>query len=118
MQEKAIVSSELASKMYGTLPYFVGKAVSEIPLIAFFNSFFGVMVSVLTGLNNSVGKIRRFLGLNIMHGLAAQSVGLMIGSVSPNSDTALALFPAIMVLNIIFDGKVRTTNASTSTERV
>ena len=82
MQEKAIVSSELASKMYGTLPYFVGKAVSEIPLIAFFNSFFGVMVSVLTGLNNSVGKIRRFLGLNIMHGLAAQSVGLMIGAVS------------------------------------
>ena len=29
----------------------------------------------------------------------------MIGAVSPNSDVALALFPAIMVLNIIFDGK-------------
>jgi len=110
VQEKAIVSAELASKMYGTLPYFVSKAISEVPQIAFFNSLFGVMVSTLTGLNNSVGKIRRFLGLNIMHGLASQSVGLMIGSVSPNSDTALALFPAIMVLNIIFDGKVGAAN--------
>merc|ERR1711935_840376 len=104
-KEKAIVSAELASKMYDTMPYFIGKAVSEIPLIAFFNSLFGMLVSGFTGLNKSVGKIKRFLGLNIMHGLASQSVGLMIGSVSPNSDTALALFPAIMVLNIIFDGK-------------
>jgi len=104
-KEKAIVSAELASKMYDTMPYFIGKAASEIPLIVFFNSLFGVLVSGFTGLNKSVGKIRRFLGLNVMHGLASQSVGLMIGAVSPNSDTALALFPAIMVLNIIFDGK-------------
>lgn len=110
LQEKAIVSAELASKLYDTMPYFIGKAVSEMPLIAFFNSLFGVLVSGFTGLNKSFGKIKRFLGLNIMHGLASQSVGLMIGSVSPNSDTALALFPAIMVLNIIFDGKVRDGN--------
>jgi hypothetical protein len=43
--------------------------------------------------------------LNSLHGLTAQSAGLVIGAISPNSDTALALFPAIMVLNIIFDGK-------------
>ena len=32
-------------------------------------------------------------------------MGLLIGSLSPNSDVALALFPAVLVLNIIFDGK-------------
>jgi ABC-type multidrug transport system permease subunit len=88
------------------LPYFVGKALSEIPQIAFFSSIFGVLVSALTGLNNSGLKLRRFLGLNTLHSLTAQSAGLMIGAISPNTDTALALFPAIMVLNIIFDGKV------------
>jgi ABC-type multidrug transport system permease subunit len=93
--------------MYGTLPYFVGKALSEIPQIAFFNSMFGIIVSALTGLNNSAEKLRRFLGINALHGLTSQSAGLMIGAISPNSDAALALFPAIMVLNIIFDGKVR-----------
>lgn len=104
-KEKVIVSSELASNMYGTLPYFIGKAISEIPQTAFFNSLFGVLVSVFTGLNNTVAKLRRFLGLNSLHGLTSQSAGLLIGAISPNSDTALALFPAIMVLNIIFDGK-------------
>lgn len=104
-KEKAIISTELAAKLYGTLPYFIGKAISEIPQTAFFNSIFGVLVSFLTGLNNSMQKLRRFLILNSLHGLTAQSAGLMIGAISPNSDTALALFPAIMVLNIIFDGK-------------
>lgn len=104
-KEKAIVSGELADHMYGTLPYFVGKALSEIPLTAFFNSLFGVLVSSLTGLNGTFQKMKRFLGLVSLHGLAGQSAGLMIGAVAPSQDAALALFPAIMVLNIIFDGK-------------
>jgi hypothetical protein len=79
-KEKAIVSNELAAKMYGTLPYFVGKAISEIPMTAFFNSLFGVLVSALTGLNGSFDKLKRFLGLNSLHGLTGQSAGLMIGT--------------------------------------
>ena len=104
-KEKAIVSGELATKMYSTLPYFIGKAISEIPQIFFFNSLFGVLASFLTGLNNTRQKLWRFLGLNSLHGLTAQSAGLVIGAISPSSDTALALFPAVMVLNVIFDGK-------------
>jgi ABC-type multidrug transport system permease subunit len=78
-KEKAIVSNELAAKMYGTLPYFIGKAISEVPMTAFFNSLFGVLVSALTGLNGSFDKLKRFLGLNSLHGLTGQSAGLMIG---------------------------------------
>lgn len=104
-KEKAIVSSELGDHMYNTLPYFVGKAISEIPLTCFFNSLFGVLVSSLTGLNNTFNKMKRFLGLVSLHGLTGQSAGLMIGAIAPSQDAALALFPAIMVLNIIFDGK-------------
>lgn len=79
-KEKAIVSNELAAKMYGTLPYFIGKAISEIPLTAFFNSLFGVLVSALTGLNGTFDKLKRFMGLNSLHGLTGQSAGLMIGT--------------------------------------
>jgi ABC-type multidrug transport system ATPase subunit len=104
-KEKAIVSGELGDHMYGTLPYFIGKAMSEIPLTAFFNSLFGVLVSSLTGLNSTFGKMKRFLGLVSLHGLAGQSAGLAIGALAPSQEAALALFPAIMVLNIIFDGK-------------
>ncbi|KAL3923923.1 MAG: hypothetical protein SGILL_001357 [Bacillariaceae sp.] len=104
-KEKAIISNELGAKMYGTLPYFVGKAISEIPLTALFNSMFGVLVSFMTGLNSTFDKLKRFVGLNSLHGLTGQSAGLMIGAIAPTQDAALALFPAIMVLNIIFDGK-------------
>lgn len=104
-KEKVIVSSELGDHMYKTLPYFIGKAISEIPLTVFFNSLFGVLVSALTGLNSTFSKMKRFLGLVSLHGLVGQSAGLMIGAVAPSQDAALALFPAIMVLNIIFDGK-------------
>jgi len=104
-KEKAIVANEIASRMYRTLPYFVGKALSELPLVAFFN---GIMMTILykcTGLNTAPGKLRQFLSVVMMHGLAAESLGLAIGAVSANSDVALGLFPAVLILNIIFDGR-------------
>ena len=91
--------------MYRTLPYFVGKALSEIPLTFLFNSVFGTILYQLTGLSKMAGKFGRFLVLLATHGLASEATGLVVGAVSPNSDVALALFPAILVLNIIFDGK-------------
>lgn len=102
-KEKAIVSNELAVNMYGTLPYFIAKAVSEIPMIGVFNAIFGAIVYPLSGLQK--GRFKKFLGLTTLHTLTAEAVGLMIGSISPTSDFALALFPPIVVLNIIFDGK-------------
>lgn len=104
-REKAIVSKELASRMYGTLPYFVGKAISEIPLVSFYNSLFGIGVYFLTGLNQAAGKLRNFLGILSLHGLVSQAAGLFVGSVSKNSDIALAMMPPIIILSIIFDGK-------------
>jgi hypothetical protein len=40
-----------------------------------------------------------------LHTILSEAAGLLIGSISPSSDVALALFPPIVVLNIIFDGK-------------
>ena len=104
-KEKAIVANEIASHMYGTLPYFVGKAISELPLVAFFNGIMMTILYKLTGLNQAAGKLRQFLSVTMMHGLAAESLGLCIGAVSANSDVALGIFPAVLILNIIFDGR-------------
>lgn len=102
-REKSIVSNEIASNMYRTLPYFVGKAISELPMVGFFNGLFGIVVYKLTGLSSMPGKLSNFLGLLTMHGVLSQAAGLLIGAISPNSDVALAMFPALVVLNIIFD---------------
>ena len=97
------MSNEIASNMYRTLPYFVGKAISELPMVGFFNGLFGIVVYKLTGLSNMSGKLLNFLGLLTMHGVVSQAAGLLIGAISPSSDVALAMFPAVVVLNIIFD---------------
>lgn len=108
-REKAIVSNELASNMYRTLPYFVGKAISELPMVGVYNGIFGAIVYKLTGLSSLPGKLFNFLGLLTVHGVLSQAAGLLIGSVSPNSDVALAMLPAVVVLNIIFDVSLRST---------
>lgn len=102
-KEKAIVTGEIASRMYRTGPYFVAKAISEIPLIGLCNVIFGAILYPLVHLQK--GKLKNFLGLTSLHSLASEGFGLLIGSIAPNSDVALALFPPIIVLNIIFDGK-------------
>jgi len=102
-KEKAIVENEMAFNLYRTLPYFVAKALSEIPLIGIFSGMFGTIVYKMCGLRS--GGFKNFLGLVTLHTIASEAVGLVIGAISSTSDVALALFPPILILNIIFDGK-------------
>lgn len=102
-KEKSIVSNEMANSMYRTGPYFIAKALSELPLIGVYNAIFSALIYPLAKLQ--AGKFRMFLGLTSLHSIASEAFGLLIGSISPSSDVALALFPPIIVLNIIFDGK-------------
>jgi hypothetical protein len=74
-------------------------------MVAIVSTVFGAITYRLTGLSRATGKFGNFLGILATHGLVAESMGLLIGSLSPNSDVALAIFPAVLVINIIFDGK-------------
>jgi ABC-type multidrug transport system permease subunit len=102
-REKAIVGAEMSGNLYRTLPYFAAKALSEIPLVGVFNSIFAAIIYPLTRLQK--GRFMNFLGLTTLHTLTSEAAGLLISSISPNSDVALSLFPPLVVLNIIFDGR-------------
>jgi len=102
-KEKTIVSSEMSSGMYQTLPYLLAKAIAELPLLGVCNALFSTIIYPLAGLQE--GKFMNFLAITSMHALASNSLGLLVGSVSPTSDVANALMPPIIVLNVIFDGR-------------
>lgn len=102
-REKSVVSGEMSGGMYRTLPYFLAKAISEIPVTAALNGVFGAIIYPLTRLQER--KFKNFLWLTTVHTLACQAVGLFIGAVSPNTDVAMSLFPPLVVLNVIFDGR-------------
>jgi len=102
-KEKSIVSGEMTSNMYKTLPYFLAKAISEIPLVGVYNALFAAILYPLAGLQK--GKFQNFIALTSLHTLACESAGLLVGSISPNTEVALSLFPPLVILNIIFDGR-------------
>ena len=102
-KEKVIISNEMSNGLYGTLPYFLAKAMSEIPLVGVFNLIFGSLIYPLANLQK--GRFKEFLGMTTLHVLCAEAVGLILGAVSPTTDVALSFFPLIIVLNIIFDGR-------------
>jgi len=102
-REKAIVVEEVASGLYSILPYFLAKALAEIPVNAGLSALFGSILYPLVGLQRS--RFLNFLGIGALHSLVAQSAGLFLGAASPTADVALALFAPFIVLNIIFDGK-------------
>lgn len=102
-KEKAIVKGEMTGGLYKTFPYFIAKAISEIPLVGVYNTLFSCILYPLAGLQK--GKFKNFIGLTTLNTLVSEGAGLIIGAISPNSDVALSLFPALIVLNIIFDGR-------------
>ena len=57
------------------------------------------MVYALAG-----AKFANFLGTLCLEGFASGALGLFLGAAAPSTDTALAMFPPILVLMIIFNG--------------
>ena len=104
-KERTVVRKELSktrkdgSKLYGIGPYFVSKLLIEAPIDAFFPVLFGSIVGPLSGLN---GKMRLpFLGTLALQGISASAVGMSVGALAPNTETALAIGPIVMVLSIM-----------------
>jgi len=103
-KEKTIVMAERAKKIYGVLPYFSSKVVAEAPVSAFVSALGGVSLYPLCGFQRKGSKFAKFVGTLVLEGLASGAIGLFLGAVAPSTDVALALFPPILVLMIIFNG--------------
>lgn len=77
-REKGIVTGEISSKLYNTFPYFIAKAISEIPLVAGLSALFGSILYPLVGLQKE--RFSTFLGLSSLHSICSQSAGLLVVS--------------------------------------
>jgi len=103
-REKTIVSDERAKGMYGALPYLLSKIVAELPVATVLSSMFGAVLYPLVNLRKSLRKFMVFLGVSTLNTVTASALGLLIGAVAPSQDTALALFPVAIILNVVFNG--------------
>jgi hypothetical protein len=66
--------------MYGVVPFFAGKSISEIPNQVFFPALFSVLVYWATGLNDhDASKPLIFIALTILTHFCGISLGLLTG---------------------------------------
>jgi len=103
-KEKAIVNNEREKGMYSMAPYFLSKVVAEAPLNAMVSALSGACLYPMVGLNPAPGKFEKFVTTLVLEGLASSALGLVLGAVAPSTDVALAMFPPILVLMLVFNG--------------
>jgi ABC-type multidrug transport system permease subunit len=78
--------------------------LAEAPVSALISAISGATLYPLVGFQRSLSKFGNFLTSLCLEGLSAGAIGLLLGAAAPSSDVALALFPPITVLTIIFNG--------------
>lgn len=95
---------ERSSKTYRTSSYFFGRSIADIPLNLFFPVLFGVILYWMVGLNADAGRFFRFLLINIVMTLTAESIGQLLGAASPSVSFAQTVAPVVCdyLLLIIF----------------
>jgi len=103
-KEKQIVGRERVKKLYGMLPYFLSKIVAEAHVAAALSGLFGAILYPSVGLSSGKGKFANFMALSTLNSFAASALGLLLGALAPDSDAAMALFPPLVVLMVIFNG--------------
>ena len=109
--ERAIVAKEVSRKQqrsqgsdvgkggYGIGPYFLSKLCVEVPLDAISPTIYCAITAPLCSLNR-LGWLP-MIGTISLLSASASSLGMSIGAMSNNVETALAVGPVIMVMNIM-----------------
>uniref|UniRef100_A0A0G4FTC4 ABC-2 type transporter transmembrane domain-containing protein n=1 Tax=Chromera velia CCMP2878 TaxID=1169474 RepID=A0A0G4FTC4_9ALVE len=103
-REQEVVRRERQSRLYGALPYLLGKALVETPVDAAFPFIFGWTLHKLCGLKTEGGARLRFVGTLIVHSLASAVLGMALSSALPSPEVALAVGPALFVVFILLGG--------------
>lgn len=104
LEERDLFQRERAARNYTVLPYFLAKAVTELPGFIFFPSLLCTIVYWMTNLNPNAAQYFTFVSAVVVHTLCALSLFVTVGAVSPNPAIALILAPIFIVLFFLFGG--------------
>lgn len=100
-RERAVVAKEISRRDngYGVGPYFLSKLCIEGPLDSLFPVLYGAIVAPLCGLNPA-GR-SQLLGSMALQSLSSSTLGMSVGALATNLESALAIGPCVMVLSIM-----------------
>ena len=102
--ERKLLSRERAKKMYGVLPYFLAKTVSDMVTSVALPTLTGMVVYWVCGYRATVDAFFTFTLILYLTISAAQSTGLFLSIAIPNLAVALMLAPFISLCLMILGG--------------
>ncbi|KAJ3038431.1 ATP-binding cassette sub- G member 2 [Rhizophlyctis rosea] len=111
--ERRIILRERAAKSYRTSTVFLAKSISQWPLAAISSLGFTLAVYYLVGLNHLWTRYILFVVISQCLVLAAQSLGLLIGSAVPSVQIAQVFGPLIVVIFVVFGGNFANSSSIT-----
>ena len=98
--------------MYGVMPYYMGKTISELPAQVFFPILFGVCIYWAVGLNtHDSEKPLVFLLITILVSLCGVSLGLLAGCIFSDVQVAVSAAPMCVIPFMLFGGFLTNTDS-------
>mmetsp|Transcript_1517 Transcript_1517/g.4382 ORF Transcript_1517/g.4382 Transcript_1517/m.4382 type:complete len:422 (+) Transcript_1517:619-1884(+) len=102
--EKLIVQREFAARAYSTWPYYFSKLLAEQPFRLVGPLVFCVVSYPIIGLNPAWDRFLIFVLAVLLLAIAAQTLGIFLGSISRNEQIASAISPLATVILLLFGG--------------
>ena len=103
-KEKLIVQREFAARAYNTWPYYVSKLVAEQPFRLIGPLVFCCIAYPIIGLNGAWDRFLVFVLIVLLLAIAAQTLGIFLGSISKNEEIAANVSPLATVILLLFGG--------------
>lgn len=102
--ERRLLSRERDKKMYGVLPYFIAMTLSDMINSVLLPTLYGIIVYWVCGLRSTASSFFTFVLTLYLTISAAQSTGLFLSVLIPNTHVALMLAPLITICLMIIGG--------------
>lgn len=103
-QERALLRRERAKKMYGVLPYFLSKTVSDMTNNTLLPLAYGIVCYFTVGLRPEFGNFLKFVLGFFLTLNSAQSMGFFLSSLIPSIQMGLILAPPLTLFFFILGG--------------
>ena len=105
--ERPVFLREQANKMYGVLPYFVAKILSDLPSFIWPPTIFALITFFGVGFTNEEGNFFIFWANIIMSTLAGTSMGYLISTSISDGTIALQMAPVLVMPLMLVGGFFR-----------
>ena len=103
-KERNLLSRERAKKLYGVLPYFLAQTLSDMVNSVVLPTLYGIIVYWVCNLRPTASAFFTFVLIFYLTVSAAQSTGLFLSVLIPNTAIALPLAPMLTLSLFILGG--------------